>query len=283
MSLTSLIKSDKELRDNIKAAFLRPKLDRNKPLLAEPLTKRYGLVGTAFDYIFRFYLEKLNNIHNESEIWIAEQAIELLMPNEEVYEIGLEIINNVKELRKKFIETGELSRELIRQTLRMSYIDPVFRAGVGIEYIGVDADNADIEDIERQFSLVDEKLFTANDACVLNPTFCEASKLVGGADADFVIDDKLIDIKTTKKLELKLNDFCQIIGYLLLHKISGINGRKEIEINQLGIYYSRYGYLFLFNVKDSIDSESLQVFTEQFESSIRKKPKCQKYQDFLGS
>jgi len=232
MSLTSLIKSDKELRDKIKKAFSRPKLEKNKPLLVEPHTRRYGLVGTAFDYIFRFYLERLNNIQNESKPWIAEQAMALLPPDEEVYKKGTEIINNVKRLRKKFIKTGDLSDELIRQTLRMSYIDPIFRAGVGIEYIGVDADKADIEDIKEQLTLLNENLFRAKDTCILNPTFGEASMLVGGADADFVIDDKLIDIKTTKKLELKLNDFCQVIGYLLLHIISGIDGSKEIKINQ---------------------------------------------------
>ena len=177
MSLTSLIKSDKELRDKIRTAFSRPKLEKAKPLLAEPLTKRYGLVGTAFDYIFRFFLEKTNNVQNSSKVWIAEQAIELLLPNEEVYKTGSEIINNVKELKNEFIETGTLSRELIRQTLRMSYIDPVFRAGVGIEYIGVDADKEDIKDIEKQFALIEEELFRSKEVCLLNPTFGEASSL----------------------------------------------------------------------------------------------------------
>ena len=93
MSLTSLIKSDKELRDKIKKAFSRPKLEKNKPLLVEPHTRRYGLVGTAFDYMFRFYLERLNNIQNESKPWIAEQAIALLPSGEEVYKKGTEIIN----------------------------------------------------------------------------------------------------------------------------------------------------------------------------------------------
>lgn len=91
----------------------------------------------------------------------------------------------------------------------------------------------------------------------------------GGADADLIIDNKLIDIKTTKKLEPEsLHDFCQVIGYLLLHRISGINEIKELEINQLGIYYLRYGYLFLFNTKDLIDDNSLEKFTEWFGSRI---------------
>lgn len=268
MSLTSLIQNDKELRDEIRAVFLRPKLDKKQPLLVQPHTKRYGLVGTAFDYIFRFYLEKLNDIQNESKAWVAENVI-LRVSDKEIYKTGIEIISNVKKLRKEFIKTGELSQELIRQTLRMSYCDPVFRAGAGIEYIGTDADEADIEDIEKQFSLIDDKLFMAKNICLLNPTFGEGSMIVGGADADFVIDDKLIDIKTTKKLELPLNNFCQLIGYLLLHRISGIDRRKELEINHLGIYYSRYGYLFLFNIQDLIDDISLRKFTEWFERKIR--------------
>ena len=271
MSLTSLIRSDKELRDKIRATFRRHKLEKNRPLLVEPLTKRkcYGLVGTAFDYLFRFFLERINDVQNNQKIWISEQAIELLLSHRKVYEAGNKIIDNVKELKNEYIETGKLSQELIRQTLRMSYIDPIFRAGVGIEYIGMDADKADIEDIENQFHLIEEELFVAKETCLLNPTFGKASSLVGGADADFLIDDKLIDIKTTKKLELNLNDFCQIVGYLVLHRIGGIDERKEIDISQLGIYYSRYGYLFLFNIHDLIDGDSLQAFTEWFEDRIR--------------
>ena len=269
MSLTSLIRNDKELRDKINATFSRPRLEKKKPLLVESLTKDPGLIGTAFDYIFRFFLEKNNNVQNSSKKWFAEEAIELLIENEEVYEIGSEIIKNVKELKKEFIETGNLSQELIRQTLRMSYIDPVIRSGIGIEYIGKDVGKADIEDIENQFALIEEELFRSEKICLLNPKFGEASNLVRGADADFLIDDKLIDIKTTKKLRLELKDFCQVIGYLMLHRISGIDGRKEIEINQLGIYYSRYGYLFLFNIQDLTDDSSLQIFTEWFENRIR--------------
>lgn len=268
MSLTALIKNDKELRDKIRSAFSRPKLEKNKPLLAEPLTKNYALVGTAFDYIFRFFLEKINNSSNPSQVWIAERGISLF--GEEVFEIGSEIIKNVKELKEEFIQTGNLSEELIRQTLRMSYIDIVYRAPVGIEDIGKDVGKADIEDIKNQFSLIDEKLFRSEEICLLNPEFGEATRLVRGADADFLIDKKLIDIKTTKNLQLQLKDFCQIIGYLMLHRISGIDERKDVEIDQLGIYYSRYGYLFLFDIKDLIDDCSLQTFTEWFERRINR-------------
>ena len=152
----------------------------------------------------------------------------------------------------------------------MSYIDLYIRSGIGFEYIGTDADEQDIIDIEKQFSLLDERHFTAERYCLLNPTFGEASDLIGGADADLLIDDKLIDIKSTKKRGLDLYDYCQIIGYFLLHNIGGIDERKEIEIKRLGLYYSRYGYLFLFDVYDITDRKSLLQFLEWFEARIKK-------------
>lgn len=319
MSLSLLIERDKDLRNKIRGDFqlpvLRLKFEKTRPLLAPPKTPHSRLVGVAFDYLLRFYLERLNGLpsHRENQ-WVAEKAKNILFESCEsaqienfecieqkstqinhcsrsesmiacglalrysdsvllsAYEQSLKIIEKVKCLRKEFAETGRLSRELIRQTLRMSYIDPVLRAGSGIEYIGTDADQLDIEDIEKQFSLIESKLFKAQNRCLLNPTFGTGSQLVGGADADLIIDDTLIDVKTTKKLELPLSDFCQIIGYLLLHRIGGTSsGSGEFKIEQLGIYYSRYGYLFSFNVKDLINDKSLDKFTKWFEKHVRNK------------
>ena len=288
MSLTSLIREDKylryKIRDDFRLSGLRLKFEKTRPLLAPPKTTHSHLVGTAFDYLLRFYLEKLNGLPYQRENpWVAERARNILLESceresmihavsvlREAYNHSLKIIEKVKSLRNKFNQTGRLSRELIRQTLRMSYIDPVLRSGRGVEYIGTDADQLDIEDIEKQFSLIDDKLFKSQNRCLLNPTFGKGSQLVGGADADLIIDDKLIDVKTTKKLELPLNDFCQIIGYLLLHRISGVDSHgEEFTIEQLGIYYSRYGYLFLFNVKDLINDKSLDKFAKWFENYVR--------------
>lgn len=317
MNLSLLIDRDKYLRNEIRDAFqlseLRLKFEKNRLLLAPPKTKHSSLVGVAFDYLLRFYLEKLNGLHCHRENqWVAEKTKNILSESCEstriekferleqesikinqcsqrelmiasalsdhypdsvllpAYKHSLEIIEKVKSLKENFLETGRLSRELIRQTLRMSYIDPVLRSGRGIEDIGKDADQLDIEDIEQQFSLIDDKLFKSKNRCLLNPTFGKGSQLVGGADADLIIDDKLIDIKTTQKLELSLSDFCQVVGYLLLHRIGGTSSDSgEIKIEQLGIYYSRYGYLFLFNVTDLISENSLNTFTKWFENYVR--------------
>lgn len=59
-----------------------------------------------------------------------------------------------------------------------------------------------------------------------------------------IIDGKLIDIKTTVKLEFNRDHYNQLIGYYILSRIGNIIGLPEGEkITELGIYYSRYGIL----------------------------------------
>ena len=104
---------------------------------------------------------------------------------------------------------------------------------------------------------VPEDVFNAKEVCILNPTFNEASRLVGGADADIIIDDILIDIKTVKYLKLSRPDFNQLIGYYILYKI--------------GIYFSRYGYLHIINLVDVINNNTFPEFIERFKEEAMKK------------
>jgi hypothetical protein len=79
----------------------------------------------------------------------------------------------------------------------------------------------------------------------MNPTFGDSSKDIGGADADIIIDDTIIDIKTTKYSKFEKEYFRQLIGYYLLN-VRECN--KYGKINNLGIYFSRYGLLFKFPI-----------------------------------
>ncbi len=68
-----------------------------------------------------------------------------------------------------------------------------------------------------------------------NPTFGRYSRAVGGADADFIMDNTLIDIKTTVKLAYNGKDMAQILGYSAMAQALG----QRIDV--VGIYYARYG------------------------------------------
>src|SRR5436309_627677 len=76
MSLTSFLK----LADvKTKVALLRPKGQRRipVPVKASPRTKRPPLVGTAFDYLLRFELQR-RAPHAVAYPWIAEQVPDLI-------------------------------------------------------------------------------------------------------------------------------------------------------------------------------------------------------------
>ncbi|GAB4317918.1 MAG: hypothetical protein Kow0084_17600 [Pseudothermotoga elfii] len=59
MSLTSFLK-DKDVKNALERTFKKPQFNLQAELLAPPLTNNYSLVGTAFDYLFRFYIKRLN-------------------------------------------------------------------------------------------------------------------------------------------------------------------------------------------------------------------------------
>lgn len=79
MSLTSVLKSDQDLASRL--ANLLPvagaPYPQELPLLAPPRTKNYALVGTAFDYLFRFEVQRRNPSANEEE-WVATLAVDRL-------------------------------------------------------------------------------------------------------------------------------------------------------------------------------------------------------------
>jgi hypothetical protein len=50
---------------------------KGSPILAPPLTSNNQLVGIAFDYLLRFYLERIN-VGSKTSVWAAEEGVILL-------------------------------------------------------------------------------------------------------------------------------------------------------------------------------------------------------------
>ena len=107
------------------------------------------------------------------------------------------VLNDAKRLHDSFTGTGKMTRELIRISFKLATIDMVVRAGKIL--LPPNAVKGDIIDMENLFRvLVDSGLLVPKRRAFLNPAFDKDSVLVGGADADLILDDTLIDIKTTK-------------------------------------------------------------------------------------
>lgn len=266
MNLTEFIKKD-NIKNFFKEEFHKPEIVHTGTIKAEPLTENYSLVGTTFDYLLRFHLSRLNK--TESGKWVAELSIEELIKKygrkRKIEELE-NVIKRAKELEREFIKNGKIKDELIKHCIYLAQIDLIYRAGKIDKNMGI-ANEKDIEDLKNLISLVDDSVFKSKKNCLLNPGFNDLSL---SADADLVIDDTLIDIKTTKYLSLSQNMFNQVIGYYLLYKKGGFGREKDINIKYLGIYFSRYGFLFKFPVSGILNLKKINFYTDFFIEEARK-------------
>ncbi len=73
MSLTSFMNIS-DVKGMFKREFKKPTFKITKPIVAPPQTRRYGQVGTAYDYLLRFCLKRKYRFAVENE-WIAKKAL----------------------------------------------------------------------------------------------------------------------------------------------------------------------------------------------------------------
>ena len=92
MSLTSFLKDNADVRERFRQEFKKPEFLAKKELAAPPLTTRYSTVGTAFDYLLRFFIQHLNPHTIDKGYWVAETAVELLADDAKLYAKGEKII-----------------------------------------------------------------------------------------------------------------------------------------------------------------------------------------------
>lgn len=265
MSLTSFIQ-----RADVKA-ILRQYVQMSRVKfperpVCEPLTTHYGLVGTAFDYLCRFCLQRYYS-HAITRRWVAEETLALLVApsafNEEseaICDMAQQIVSVAKEQQACYVKEGLLTEALLSSCLLLAQLDPLYRSGILYEPFGkIDLrDLQDMQQLGRALLHTGMTQLISKEICLLNPVF-GASSLVGGADTDLILDHCLIDIKTTKWLKFSREHLDQLIGYYLLYLIGGIPGlQREYAITHLGIYYSRHAYLYTFPVESVMPTGSLK-------------------------
>ena len=275
MSLTSIIRERADIREGLRARVARPALKLGE-IKAPPLTTNYGIVATAFDYLLRFHLQRLNK-SAQASLWAAEEGVEMIGAEELVYDLDRGKLSSGKTDRMRrradsyiaearrvhaaYLKAGKVDDDLLNACLRLAYLDVALRVGPDrIDWKGLDKpDKRDIADLRALLALVAGSTFKASSVCLLNPTFGMASILVGGADADLLIDDCLIDVKNTKDPHLDARDFLQLIGYYLLNGYAGMScaGKPAAyPINSLAIYFARYSFLWKFPAEEVLPSKA---------------------------
>ena len=156
-------------------------------------------------------------------------------------------------------------------SIGLAYLDNVFRVGVIDPNMFAPAPEELIKDLTNMVSLLGPEPFKAKKRCLLNPTFGPGFLLVGGADADLIIDDTLIDVKTSKHLVFDREMFNQIVGYYVLSCIGEVDGCPQANVKQLAVYYARYGILHQIPIDACIDRTNLQQFIRWFRKRVRGK------------
>lgn len=269
MSLTSYLTDPKhpELKAKFRTEFPFPGFTNKSDLLAPPLTKNYGIIGTAFDYLFRFYFQ----LHNKDKCiindqWVADigyEGIRFAWEKNKSNTSKLEQrFTEVKRRHKLFLKSGELTDEFIADTLFLAKLDLYVRSGLIAPDIFFE-DKLDIEDLRNLYTTIDPNIFVIKQQCFLNPHFGEGSAMVGGADADIILDDTLIDVKVTKNLKVEREYFNQIIGYYILSLIGKINFEHEGKfIKNVAIYFARHGVLWKVPISSLGDTNKIEVFKD---------------------
>lgn len=146
---------------------------------------------------------------------------------------------------------GPQELRLARYCYVLGLYEEVFRIGYvwPTSYLGSLAPDADaravlaivpdarVKDIARMSGACQTVLAPYLDRdYVLNPVFA-GSTYVGGADADLILDRRLIEIKTTADPRLDQNWLLQLLGYVLL------DWDDEYRIDGLGVLFARQAAL----------------------------------------
>ena len=94
-------------------------------------------------------------------------------------------------------------------------LDAVYRSGGFFTDVSQKPTRQEVSELQQLYALVPWKKFKPKKYVVFNPWFGEGSKKVGGADADFIVDTCLIELKTTKEMTKVLGHVRQLVGYAL--------------------------------------------------------------------
>lgn len=244
----------------------------------------YTLIGTALDYRLRFYFPQVGHRGSVKNlvcydgaaracggkiIYNASDKIRYFVPPAEKRlgcleaDILLEFFSNLEVLLSRIAPTQRRLDKADEDTLQrhcivMAALDVFFRStreaqnsvllmpapkSTPEELLAV-AEEAWLDDLRTLSWNFHDKFspLLSKKAC-LNPTF-DGSGFVGGADADLIVDNCLIDIKTTINPLKDAGWIYQILGYVLL------DWHDENHIQEVAIYLSRQCFLLKWSLDD---------------------------------
>ncbi|HWE97629.1 MAG TPA: hypothetical protein VG269_26980 [Tepidisphaeraceae bacterium] len=262
------------------------------PMRVPPRSSNPQRLGTAFDYLFRFELHRRNR-RAEHGVWVAELAakssgfraadLNRFSDFDELYEHARRqlresgrVLRDAKEdvaayCRKRKPSEDDRAR-LASHALRLAAMDEIYRAGIFSADL-TQVDEVAAKELVELLGIVPFENFVSDARTMLNPGFGKASRIVRGADADLIVGDLLIDVKTTKDGSVEADEIDQLLGYFILARQARSADKNFPQINRLGLYYSRHAHLWTWDVSALHDDRAFRAMEQWFiEASARTIP-----------
>ena len=264
MNVTSLtgFLSENEALSMLNSNFTNPVKRTGAKLLVEPAKGKgvdFGAVGTAYDYWLRCVLKK-----GDPDIYTAFLGYrECVTRYGDSQKVAKLLKQHTKSLSAFSKGTKAPKDSLLEACLFIAKFETEYRSGYPVETFDVKPQN--IEEPGRIAEATKLDLFL-NKETLLNPVFAvKGSKLAIRADGDIVLDDVLVDLKTSSQITLKDN-LRQLIGYWVLNLLRG----TPIEIQRLGVYYPRFDYFVDFSPSDLMTSDEQKKIVSYFQKRLGK-------------
>lgn len=253
MSVVELIKHPEvcKLLDSVTPLFSR---QISAPIIMPPMTNRYSLVGTAFDYAVRFELERLNS-HACTERWVSEIAITCTRGIHR--KTAQRILDAAKADFEDYVKNPNPSiamrTTMAAHAIRLAKLDVIYRAGYTDPAMDV-ADSDDVRDVLQLLAAAPYSTLAHPTTIYLNPTFGHYSLMVGGADCDIISGDALIDIKVTKDAKINARYVRQLLSYIILARGARKEDKTFPEIRSIGVYFARHAHLWTLPINSITDN-----------------------------
>jgi hypothetical protein len=236
---------------------------KDNPIVVKSNGRANPIIGHAYDYWLRAYVQRLNGIHIEKEYedliasWSVDHLCSKVKSLKDTY---AEII---WRRRAYIIGSYDIDIRLIKDCMVLGNLDAYYRSGYvseqGVLYMS-DKDMTDLLALTRAIKKYNS-FFSVSNTLICNPAFGDITRVVGGADADLIIDDTLIDIKTESTFGYKAGHIRQLIGYYIL---ACLTPSFTPEIKKLAIWNPRYCRYIYLTIADICRSINLLEFVDQF-------------------
>jgi hypothetical protein len=236
---------------------------------------RWATVGTAFDYRLRFLikpdaaLDELVALKGATILWSILRSSAL--PPRGYSELIQHLSTLLASCKPAALGGPEAEHRLAEACLLLAMYEECYRrppmpdwplpaAGpeAGLSALLCLCREAETADVARLAEIAIERQprLLRGAEVVLNPTFAGSAQ-IGGGDADLVVRQRLIDIKTVKEPTQRVRErVWQLTGYVLL------DWDDQHHLEEAGLYFARHGVCMWWPLQEMIDhmaGESLSL------------------------